>query len=391
MNKILSNIDFNLDLNDSLKVNNSLISKINDISLELFQTNIDKNRIKILIKEIKEFSMGIFTDLKAQCKDNQAKIFFNELNNEINDYLDNLEDYLLSRKLNLYNSNKSRLNKHGFYFGHLNKNTVEEILNISDKSIKKFEERAKNNQTSRESLSANTGKDIKKIAQLLNKDFKSQGILEDVSNYIGKDYLVSGVALELSVPKSTWWKKKENTKKIPKTLYAHVDESLIHPKSICYLSDVELDNGPTSIFPNIYSSLKLNFLQDIIGRIVENVGSSPNSDLNKLYNNNVEQKFQCKIFKSHFLKLPLSLRFYSHFGWYVEPESKLEDEMVNSETKILGKKGKLVVFDGAKVLHRGGLIEDGNRLALQIVFGPRINFIGRAFNKLKKKVPLFKS
>ena len=391
MNKYLSNIDFNYNLNESLKINNLLIIKINNISLKLFQTDINRNEIKKLINDIKDLSLNIFIELKEQSQNSHVTIFFNELNNEINNYLTNLEDYLLSRKTNFYYSKASKLNKDGFYFSQLNEDTVEKILDVSKESIKKFKERADNNQTSRVDLSANSGKDIKKIAQFLNSDFKSQGILDDVSNYIGKDYFVSGVALELSVPKSTWWKKKETTKNIPKTLYAHVDESLIYPKSICYLSDVNMSNGPTSIFPNIYSDLKLNFLQDIIGRVIDQVGSKSNSELNKLYNNNVEQKFQCEIFKSHFLKLPLDLRFYSHFGWYVEPESELENIMVENEIKILGNKGKLVVFDGAKVLHRGGLIENGNRLALQVVFGPKKSFFKKAFDKIKKKVSLFKS
>ena len=122
-----------------------------------------------------------------------------------------------------------------------------------------------------------------------------------------------------------------------------------------------------------------------MGRVIDHVGSKSESKLRNIYNYNVEQKFQCEVFKSHFYKLPSSLRFYSHFGWYVEPESKLENLMVKNEIKMMGNKGKYIVFDGAKLLHRGGLIENENRIALQIVFGPKLNIFKRVLNKIKIK------
>ena len=67
-------------------------------------------------------------------------------------------------------------------------------------------------------------------------------------------YEVIGCSLELSTENSTWW-KWDNKKKISKhTLYAHVDENLFCPKSICYLSNVGKLNGPTSFYPNIINS-----------------------------------------------------------------------------------------------------------------------------------------
>ena len=195
-----------------------------------------------------------------------------------------------------------------------------------------------------------------------------------------KDYHVTGLALELSTPKSTWWRKKEITDKNPKTLYAHLDESPIYPKSICYLSNVSEVNGPTSFYPSIFKSLNLNYLQDIIGRVVDTVGDHP--ELKKVYNNNIEQKFECKTFKSHFEMLPDDLKFYSHFGWYVKPDSQIENKMISDEIQLVGKKGSFVVFDGAKIVHRGGLLDSGERIVLQIVFGPKKTLLQKIINKL---------
>ena len=67
------------------------------------------------------------------------------------------------------------------------------------------------------------------------------------------------------------------------------------------------------------------------------------------------------------------MRFNSHFGWDVEPHSQLEDFLLSKETQVLGPAGTTLVFDGARLLHRGGLIEEGERIVLQVIFG-HVNF-----------------
>jgi hypothetical protein len=61
----------------------------------------------------------------------------------------------------------------------------------------------------------------------------------------------------------------------------------------------------------------------------------------------------------------------------VKPDSQLENFLVNKETKILGPAGTTLVFDGARLLHRGGLIEEGERIVLQVIFG-HVNLRTRA-------------
>jgi hypothetical protein len=45
--------------------------------------------------------------------------------------------------------------------------------------------------------------------------------------------------------------------------------------------------------------------------------------------------------------------------------------MVQKENMMLGVPGDFVVFDGAQLLHRGGLITQGERVVLQVVFYPK--------------------
>ena len=68
------------------------------------------------------------------------------------------------------------------------------------------------------------------------------------------------------------------------------------------------------------------------------------------------------------MSLPSELRFNSHFGWDVMPGSELESVMKSEELVMTGPAGKFIVFDGSQLLHRGGLIEAGERIVLQVVF-----------------------
>ena len=90
----------------------------------------------------------------------------------------------------------------------------------------------------------------------------------------------------MSTENSTWWRWNDGKNVSKYTLYAHVDEDLFCPKSICYLSDVGKLNGPTSFYPNIIKNLDLNFMQNIIGRIINSIGSSKKSKLFNIYEKN---------------------------------------------------------------------------------------------------------
>jgi len=89
------------------------------------------------------------------------------------------------------------------------------------------------------------------------------------------------------------------------------------------------------------------------------------------------------------MSLPKSLKFNSHFGWDIIPNTELENLLEKNEIKLIGNAGKFIVFDGGNVIHRGGLINKGERVALQIVFGPKISLPIKIINKLKELINCF--
>jgi hypothetical protein len=88
-------------------------------------------------------------------------------------------------------------------------------------------------------------------------------------------------------------------------------------------------------------------------------------------------------FRRHFMRLPECLRFNSHLGWDVLPGSDLESHLAGGECKMIGPAGTFIVFDGARLLHRGGLMQEGERLALQVIFSD-LTFAERAVGKVKR-------
>jgi hypothetical protein len=250
--------------------------------------------------------------------------------------------------------------------------------------IQKFRNNAENNKLKRSDLSINKGETVDRINKLIENEFRNQGIFKIISNYVGIRYETVGVSLELSVEGSTWWKNNHTSGLPPKTMYAHLDESIYAPKSIIYLSDVSKQNGPTSAYIGVYEKFENNPLQDAIGRIIGNVGNRVNSELNSHYNKPYHQSFASENFRRHFMKLPSELRFNSHLGWDILPDTNLESQMANSEEVMLGPAGSFVVFDGSMLLHRGGLIETGERIVLQVVFSQKASLTIRVLLKFKK-------
>lgn len=277
-----------------------------------------------------------------------------------------------------------RLERDRCFLGQLPDRHRDEIREVSRDSVAKFRDRAAAGKLTRDDLSDNRGPVIKALTQCLNDAFGAMGILDAVSLYSGRPMAVSGLALELSVPQSTWWRNAfPSLPRPPRTLYAHLDESVDHPKSIVYVSSVDETNGPTGYYPHAYDSLVLNPLQELVSRVVGNVGNDAKSPLREYYAKPYHQSMCSGPFRAHYMSLPAELRFNSHFGWDILPDSGAEQQLAANEARMTGPAGTFVVFDGARLLHRGGLIDSGERVAMQVIFSDS-RLSRRVANRLKR-------
>lgn len=335
---------------------------------------------------------GVFASFQAQSADEYEKRFLLELKNACMRLLDEeLAWYARPLRAGFVNLSDEqawqdavRMQRDRHFFGCLPQSTVAELRNLAERESGQFRANAAAGRLKREDLSVNSGPAVRAIRDVLNREFKALGVLDAVSAYTGRKTRVIGLALELSVPQATWWKNAiAGIGRPPRTLYAHLDETISCPKSIVYLSDVTEQNGPTGCYPGAYEAMQLTPLQEMIGRVVGTVGTHPDSPLKDYYAKQYHQSVNSENFRRHFMRLPESLRFNSHMGWDVLPGSELEGQLASSERKMTGPAGTFIAFDGARLLHRGGLMEDGERVALQVIFSD-LTFVERAVSKVKR-------
>lgn len=351
----------------SLTVSDELVQRFSE-SYGDARSPITVNRFN----EAKGLLGNVFDELRGQTSDEMLLDFLDELEQEASQLMG--ADLPFRRRLRRETSSisdlASELTAKNHFFGSISKEAVEEILTIGSSSLTKFRENARKGHLKRSDLSIDSGPVVGKISKVIDREFKRQGIFKEVSRFVGIDYRFTGMSLELSYEGSTWWKDAIGNERPPKTMYAHLDESVFAPKSIVYLSDVKSENGPTTLFPAAYQEMDNNPLQDIIGRVVGRVGNRGGSRLSELYRKSYHQSAGSPEFRRHFMKLPESLRFNSHLGWEVLPDSELERSLAEREIEMLGPAGTFIVFDGSNLLHRGGLIQKGERVVLQVVFYP---------------------
>lgn len=268
--------------------------------------------------------------------------------------------------------------KNKYIFKRLDNDIKNKILKICNNKIQYFKKISQKKICSREELSINRGALVRRVISLLNKNFNSNGTNDLISKYMNTEYEVTACSLELSPSNSDWWKGYGQSE--AKTKYAHIDNSPIYPKAICYLVNVDNANGPTSFFPGIYDNLNVNYLQDLVGRSVPIISSRKDAYYLRNIIKNSYNFFEHEIARKMFMSLPSELYFNSHIGWDINSNSALEEEFLKSEKEFVAESGSYVVFDGARLFHRGGMVKKDFRVALQIVFGKKLSKL----SKLKK-------
>lgn len=361
------------------EVSSSDLTELNQLISNLKKScfYLKKNKLDDLINDSIKKINAIFSQLKSQTEDNMEDIFLEELNKECIRLFREEVEFESGRsvywsQINLNANVNTQVNKlltDRFHVGVISSNVVQQLLELGAKSLSQFNNNVCLGRLTREDLSINSGRSIRKMREILQHEFKRLGILDSLSAYMGQRIDVDGLAFELSVPSSGWWKNSfEQLIRPPHTLYAHFDESIIFPKAIVYLSDVGELNGPTSCYPGSYELIELNPLQELIGRVIGVVGERSGSPLKSYYAKQYHQSVTSRNFRKHLMRLPKNLRFNSHFGWDILPDSLIEKDLLGREYRLLGSAGTFICFDGGRLLHRGGLIEKGERIALQVIF-----------------------
>jgi hypothetical protein len=359
-----------------------------------FGSSLDRTSRESLGRGLHGALDAVFSALRVQAGDENERLFLRELGAACARLLDEeLRWHARERRASFVHlpteeaqrdAVRMQLQRH--LFGCLSRTAVATIHGIAENDLVSLRANAVAGRLRREDLSISSGSTVRAILAVVNREFRALGVLDVVSAYTGRRIRVTGLALELSVPQATWWRNAiPGLERPPHTLYAHLDETLSCPKSIVYLTDVGEANGPTGCYPGAYEAMQLNPLQELVGRVVGTVGTQAGSPLRDYYAKQYHQSVNSENFRRHFMRLPESLRFNSHMGWDVAPGSTLETELASTEHRLTGPAGTFIVFDGARLLHRGGLMQSGERVALQIIFSDQTS-VERVISRARRMV-----
>lgn len=189
---------------------------------------------------------------------------------------------------------------------------------------------------------------------LLSATLERAGVLRLAGQYLKAPVRVQYVSHYLNRPEDWWWKTRyaDAGVTLPRTANMHYDSYCGMVKCMLYLSEVRAGSGPFCYVPGTHRA-RVGFLQRVSGKAI------PYADLN----------LQTAEQRRFFLRLPSALRNISHFGDDLLPGSELEQSYLRAERQFVGPACNLVLFDNYG-LHRGGLCETGERLALQINLVP---------------------
>ena len=196
---------------------------------------------------------------------------------------------------------------------------------------------------------------------------RRSGMVRAASNALCQNLDYWGFTMELSVPQSHWWRGRYGDLRCEsnRTAYYHGDEGSDLIKVIIYLSDVIDQNGPFSFLPGSWRVAPPH-LQFAVSRVIDalympmeysDIGSHPHT-------------LASREGRRHFAALPPELRHVSHWGNDVIAGSELERAVAEDEERMTGNTGSFILFDGARLFHRGGLVGSGERWACQVILRP---------------------
>lgn len=205
--------------------------------------------------------------------------------------------------------------------------------------------------------------------QLIKGFLKKNRIEEGISAYAGYPLELSGYALTYSHPDENWFKQcyLDIGLDAPRTVQMHFDEENTSAKSMLYLNDIESDNGPFSYVPrseaSVSSRSQLSFFKYL--DFVNSDFASAQGVNGGSYNRPL---FRSAQLRPHFGRLPSELQGSACLGDDLLEGTPLSKFLLENERQITTSVGDLALFAGGETMHRGGIVQRGERWALQMIY-----------------------
>jgi hypothetical protein len=212
---------------------------------------------------------------------------------------------------------------------------------------------------------------------------QESGIIEAATEYSRFPMELDYYAFQLSHEHETWWKNCYEDLRLPtaQATYMHYDQDFCLLKALLYFGEVTEKNGAFSIVPQCYRPSPSYAREVLLKRLDINTESVYLQDPGMKFPY-YRKQFRSERYRKEFAKLPAFARGTSHFGDDLLDGSPLSEYLISKEKKVKSEEGDCTLFAGGKVIHRGGMVQEGRRFAIQVGFRMR----DRSWNGLKSRI-----
>ena len=253
----------------------------------------------------------------------------------------------------------------GFFLVDLDEREFEQIRRLVLERVPELRGQLEQRPTARAVYSPSR---VSPLGRAIDRALSKAGVLDVLSQYKRNPMRILGTGVELSRPMQKWHSDIYSDCGLADgpLRYLHVDETDHTPKAMIYATPVTPENGPTGIIPesNCWERSEFRF------RVYKGIDKITIARYGG-YVAGAEYRVAARDpeLRRIFMQLPVAFQGSSHFGDDVLPDSALAGEIAPREFKFLSAgKGQALVFDGARTLHRGSIVDNGERMALQVGF-----------------------
>lgn len=205
--------------------------------------------------------------------------------------------------------------------------------------------------------------------ELTSQILKAVGFLDALSLFYGYAMEPLYCTLVHSYPGERWYRDPYEDVGIrtSRCTYMHYDHADDIPKALMYLCEVGFENGPFSVVPGS-NRFKRSHSQGIFHKYLDQVGGSQVRQEVAPDNYYHRPHFSTRRYREEFSKLPVAFQGSSHFGDDILDDTPLSNFLLAQEQKFTSDIGNCMLFSGGTTIHRGGMVEKGERWAFQLAF-----------------------
>ena len=198
---------------------------------------------------------------------------------------------------------------------------------------------------------------------------KAVGFLDGLAMYYGHQMVPMYCTLVHSYPGEEWYQGcySDAGMETSDCTYMHYDHSDDIPKALIYISNVGEKNGPFCIVPESNGWHK-SHIQGLFFKFLDQIGgplARKNIVEGDVYHRPLVKD---KTFRGEFFKLPRAFQGSSHFGDDVINNTPLSKFLLSRELRLTSDIANCMLFSGHTTIHRGGIVEEGERWVFQLAF-----------------------